>query len=155
MRKLFARRPSGAMIVAIGALVFAMVGTGIAAQALTKSEKKQVKKISRNQFGTQFAARVMAATIPQGDACTISNQTGGITAVKTGQDGVTEACDVTFPKSVAACEVGATPMHPLQDVGGQASTRPLGGAVVRVTRVNDNGTFRDAGLFTIFAICQS
>lgn len=45
MRKLFAPRPSGAMLVAIAALVFAMVGTGIAASALTKGEKKAVKKI--------------------------------------------------------------------------------------------------------------
>ena len=150
MRNLFARRPSAAMIVAIVALVFAMVGTGIAASALTKKQKKQV----RNIIGNQFASRVMAATVPNGDSCAITNQTGGITATLVGS-GQTGVCDVTFPKSVANCSVGATPTHPLQDIAGQASTRPLGGAVVRVTRRNGLDNFQAAGLFNIFAVCPA
>jgi hypothetical protein len=43
------RRPSPAMVVSILALIFAVSGTAIAASALTKAEKKQVKKIASNQ----------------------------------------------------------------------------------------------------------
>jgi hypothetical protein len=151
MRNLFSRRPSGAMIVAIVALVFAMVGTGIAAGVFTKKQKTKIRNIAN----AQISGRVMAATIPQGDSCAIGPQTGGISAVRVGTDGVTEACDVTFPKNVANCSVGATPMHPLQDIGGQASIRYLGGATVRVTRINETNTFRDAGLVSVFAVCPA
>jgi hypothetical protein len=145
------RGPSAAMIVAVLALVMAMVGTGFAASALTKKQKKQV----RNIVNGAFAGRVMAAAIPQGNSCAIGSQTGGISAARVGTDGVDESCDVTFPRNVANCVVGATPMHPLQDIGGQASVRPLGGAVVRVTRINETNTFRDAGLVSIFAVCPA
>jgi hypothetical protein len=150
MRKLLRWRPSAAMIVAVAALTMAMVGTGFAVTALSKKEKKQVKNI----FGTQFSGRVMAATVPGGDSCAITNQTGGITAVLVGS-GQTGVCDVTFPKSVANCSVGATPTHPVQDIAGQASTRPLGASVVRVTRRNGLDNFQAAGLFNIFAVCPA
>src|SRR5919106_806217 len=110
MRKAFARRPSAAMVVAVLALVMAMVGTGIAGGVFTKKEKKKVRKIATKTFDT----RVMAATVPNGDSCAITNQTGGITAVLVGS-GQTGVCDVTFPKNVDNCSVGATVTHPLQD----------------------------------------
>ncbi len=152
MRKLSVRRPSASMIVAVLALVMAMVGTGIAATALTKKEKKQVKNIA----GAQLSSRVMGATVNAGDTCTISKQTGGITAAQVGTSpGPTAFCDVTFPRSVDTCSVGATPLHPLQDISGMASIRYLGGATVRVTRVNGANNFQAQGLFSIYAICPA
>jgi len=156
MRKVFSRRPSAAMIVAVVALVMALVGTGIAASALTKKEKKQVTNISKNTFNDQFGGRVMAATVNAGDTCNISKQTGGITAAQVGTSpGPGAFCDVTFPKSVDNCSVGATPLHPLQDISGMASIRYLGGKTVRVTRVNGANNFQAAGLFSIFAVCPA
>jgi hypothetical protein len=147
MRKLFARRPSGAMLVAIAALVFAMVGTGIAASALTKQEKKQVKKVVKNQF----SSRLMAASVPDyTPACTIGRQTGGIRAVQVGNH-----CDITFPRSVDKCSVGATPVIPGQDVGGEADVRYLGGASVRVIRTDSGGGTPTPAIFSVFAVCPA
>jgi len=159
MRKLRVRRPSAAMIVAVVALCFALVGTGLAASSLTGHEKKQVRKIINKKAGKLHVAaanNVLAATVNAGDSCTISKQTGGISATLVGTaPGPTAFCDVTFPRAVDTCSVGATPLHPLQDISGMASTRYLGGAVVRVTRVNGANNFQTAGLFTIFAICPA
>jgi hypothetical protein len=54
MKRVKGRRPSGGMIVAAAALVIALAGTAIAGpsaitSALSKSEKKQTKKIAKNQ----------------------------------------------------------------------------------------------------------
>lgn len=159
MKKLGIRRPSAAMIVAIVALCFALVGTGLATSSLTGHEKKQVRKIINKKAGKLHVAsanNVLAATVNAGDTCAISKQTGGISAALVGTTpGPTAFCDVTFPRSVDNCSVGATPLHPLQDISGMASTRYLGGAVVRVTRVNGANNFQAAGLFTIFAICPA
>jgi hypothetical protein len=159
MKKLGIRRPSAAMIVALAALCFALVGTGLAASALTGAQKKQVRKIINKKSGKLHVAsanNVLAATVNAGDTCAISKQTGGISAALVGTTpGPTAFCDVTFPRSVDNCSVGATPLHPLQDISGMASTRYLGGAVVRVTRVNGANNFQAAGLFTIFAICPA
>jgi hypothetical protein len=136
------------MVVAVLALVMAMVGTGIAATALSKKGKKQVNNI--------VTRRVMAATVNAGDTCTVSKQTGGISAALVGTSpGPTAFCDVTFPRTVDNCSVGATPLHPLQDISGMASIRYLGGATVRVTRVNGANNFQAAGLFTIIAVCPT
>ncbi len=81
-----------------------------------------------------FANNVMAVEIPQGtiggqtNTCAIGAQTGGMsTALAGAGPGVNGFCDVTFPRSVEKCVVGASPMHPVQDIGGEASVRPLGG----------------------------
>jgi hypothetical protein len=158
-------RPSPAIIVAIAALVAALAGTAVAANpdATTSAlTKKKVKKIANKQIdkaapglsvaSADVAENVMAATVPAGDSCTITSQTGGISAVLVGS-GQTGVCDVTFPRSVEDCSVGATPLHPLQDIAGQASVRYLGGAEVRVTRRNGLDNFQAAGLFSIFAVC--
>src|SRR5882724_726333 len=160
MRKLRVRRPSAAMIVAVVALCFALVGTGLAASSLTGHEKKQVRKIINKKAGKLHVAtagtadNVLAALVPNGDSCAITSQTGGITATLVGS-GQTGVCDVTFPRSVDNCVVGATAEHPLQDISGQALVRYLGGAKVRVTRRNGNDTFQAAGLFSIFAVCPA
>jgi hypothetical protein len=164
MKKLRSRRPSPAMIVAILALSMSLVGTAVAAGVFSKQEKKVIKKLANKKITKRagnlsvaradFAENVLAATVNAGDTCAISKQTGGISAVKGGPDGA-DYCDVTFPRSVELCSVGATPLHPLQDIGGEASIRYLGGANVRVTRVNSNATFQDSGLFSIFAVCPA
>lgn len=147
MRKVFARRPSGAMMVAVLALVMAMVGTGVAATALTKKEKKQV----RNIFNTQFGGRVMAATVPDyTPSCGIRGQTGGIRATQAGNH-----CDITFPRSVDNCAVGATPVIPGQDVGGEADVRYLGGPSVRVIRTDSGGGTPTPAIFSVFAVCPA
>lgn len=149
MRKLRGRRPSAAMIVALAALVMAMVGTGFAAKAtLNKKGKKQVNTI--------VTKRVMGATVNAGDTCAVSKQTGNISAALVGTTpGPTAFCDVTFPRAVDNCVVGATPLHPLQDISGMASIRYLGGPTVRVTRVNGANNFQAAGLFSILAVCPT
>jgi hypothetical protein len=166
MRKLRIRRPSAAMIVALVALSMSIVGTAAAAGVFSHQEKKGIKKIANKQItkkagnlhvaSADVAGNVLAATVNAGDTCAISKQTGNITAALVGTSpGPTAFCDVTFPRSVENCSVGATPLHPLQDISGMASTRYLGGAKVRVTRVNGANNFQAAGLFTIFAICPA
>ncbi len=95
------------------------------------------------------AANVMAASVAAANSCTLDSNTGGITTAQAGN-----ACDVTFPRSVASCAVGATPLHPTQDVGGEATIRKLGGAVVRVGRYDSAGGTPTAGQFSIFAVCS-
>jgi len=164
MKKLWGRRPSPAMIVAILALSVSVAGTAVAAGVFNKQEKKVIKKLANkkitkragnlNVASADFANNVLAATVPAGDSCTITNQTGGITAAIVGAL-PNQFCDVTFPRSVANCSVGATPLHPQQDIGGQASIRYLSGATVRVTRRNGLDNFQAAGLFSIFAVCPA
>lgn len=45
------KRPSGAMVVAVVALVVALVGTGVAAVGLSRHQKSQVRGISKVQTG--------------------------------------------------------------------------------------------------------
>ena len=160
------KRPSAAMVVALVALCMSIVGTAAAAGVFSHQQKKGIKKIANKQINKKaggltvgsanVAKNVMAATVNAGDTCNIDKQTGGISAALVGTSpGPTAFCDVTFPRSVESCSVGATPLHPLQDISGMASTRYLGGAKVRVTRVNGANNFQAAGLFTIFAICPS
>ena len=155
------RRPSAAMIVAVLALCMSIGGTAVAAGVFSKPEKKAIKKIAKKQIKKQApnitaaaAENVFAATVNAGDTCSVTKGTGGITAAKGGPDGG-DFCDVTFPKSVENCSVGATPLHPLDDNAavGFAGIRYLTGATVRVTRRNPPNNFQDAGLFSIFAVC--
>ncbi len=158
-------RPSPVMLVAIVALVAAATGTAVASNpgATTSAlNKKKVKKIAAKQVkklapglsvaSAGVAENVLAATVPVGDSCEITKQTGGITATKTGNPANTK-CDVTFPQSVADCSVGATPLHPTADVGGEATIRYLSGATVKVGRYDSAGGTPTAGLFSIIAVC--
>ncbi len=94
-------------------------------------------------------SNVMAATVPIAPSCTFDANTGGITAVQVGN-----ACDVTFPRSIEDCAVGATPHHPMEDVGGEATIRRLNATSVRVTRNDPLGNGPVPGLFAIYAICS-
>jgi hypothetical protein len=96
------------------------------------------------------AGNVMAATVPVGDSCAITASTGGVSATRTGN-----TCDVTFPRSVDACMVGATPLHPQGAIGGEAAIQKLGGATVKVGRFDSVGGTPTAGLFSIFAVCPT
>ena len=158
-------RPSAAMIVAVAALVAALAGTAVAAdQGATTSalNKKKVKKIATKQVNklapglsvasAGFAENVLAATVPVGNSCDVTSQTGGISATIAGNPANTK-CDVTFPRSVEDCAVGANPLHPSADVGGEATIRMLGGADVKVGRYDSVGGTPTAGLFSIYAIC--
>lgn len=93
---------------------------------------------------------IMAATVPVGNNCSFTAKTAGMTADFAPGN---QACDVSFPRSVDNCIVGATPLHPSSDVAGQATIRKLGGAEVRVSRFDGVGGTPTAGLFAITAIC--
>lgn len=95
------------------------------------------------------SSNVMAASVPIAPSCSFDSNTGGITAERVGN-----ACDVTFPRSVEECAVGANPLHPMEDVGGEATIRKLGGPSVRVTRNDPLGNGPVSGLFAIYAICS-
>jgi hypothetical protein len=166
MRMFRIGRPSGAMIVALIALSMSVAGTAVAAGVFSKQEKKTIKKLANKKITKRaggltvakadVAKNVLGATVNAGDTCDISKQTGGVTAALVGTSpGATAFCDVTFPRSVENCVVGATPLHPQQDISGMASIRYLGGAKIRVTRVNGANNFQAAGLFSILAVCPT
>jgi hypothetical protein len=163
LRGIKGRLPSPAIVIAILALVAGVTGVAVAQPAAKKPvTKKSVKKIAKKQINklapglnvgsADVANNVMAATVPVGDSCDITKQTGGITATKSGLPANTK-CDVTFPQSVTDCSVGATPLHPTGDLPGQATIRYLNGATVKVGRYDGTGTTPTAGLFSIFAVC--
>ncbi len=145
----------GVVLVAAGA-----ISPSFAAKAVTKSKAKSiaVKQIDKAEPTLNVATaktagsadNVMAATVPVGDSCVITAQTGGITGADSGT-----SCDVTFPRVVDTCVVGATPIHPLSDPAGQANVRKLGGAVVKVSRFDGTGGTPTRGLFSLFAVCPA
>ena len=175
--------PSAALIVAGIALIVAMAGTAIAgpgSKSVSRSAAKSiaVKQIKRMapQLSVKSAdtarqaqradvaetaklanlanlakrtSNVMAATVPIAPSCAFDANTGGITAVQVGV-----ACDVTFPRSIEDCAVGATPHHPMEDVGGEATIRRLNATSVKVTRNDPLGNGPVPGLFAIYAICS-
>ena len=157
------RLPSPAIVIAILALVAGVTGAAVAQPVAKKPvTKKSVKKIAKKQINklapglnvasAGFAENVLAATVPVGNSCDITKQTGDITATKAGAPADTK-CDVTFPRRVADCVVGANPLHPTADVGGEATVRYLTGATVKVGRYDSAGGTPTAGLFSVYAIC--
>ena len=79
MSRIIRRRPSPSMIVAGAALVVALAGTAIAGPLATKSvlvkaEKKQVKKISKNQANLQIDQRAPGLSVAN------ANTVGGLKA---------------------------------------------------------------------------
>ena len=163
LRGIGSRLPSPAIVIAILALVAGVTGVAVAQPAAKKPvTKKSVKKIAKKQINklapglnvgsADVANNVMAATVPVGNSCDITKQTGGITATKAGAPADTK-CDVTFPSRVEDCSVGAAPLHPTADVGGEATVRYLAGAKVKVGRYDSAGGTPTAGLFTVTAVC--
>jgi hypothetical protein len=162
MRKLGMKRPSPAMVVAIMALCLSLVGTGIAASALTSSEKQQVRKIAGkvsnkkislresglDVFSAKTTGNVLAVQVVNG--CTGSNAgTGGIVATAVGSE-----CQVTFPESIRLCAVvlGAQLDSP---GGGEITYRKVSNTVVEVSRRDSAGGTTTAGAFSIAAICPA
>ena len=158
MRNLRVRRPSAAMIVAVVALCFALVGTGIAASSLTGHQKKQVRKIANKRITARAgslsvasaasARNVLAASVANG-CTTVNGGTGGITVAP-----ATTECRVTFPQSITSC---AIVLGTLLDVpgGGETTYRKLSSQVVEVSRRDSAGGTPTAGAFSIAAICPA
>ena len=85
MRLIRQRKPSPAMVVACAALVIAIVGTAIAApvavrSVLDRSEKKQVKKIAKNQVNSLAPGLSVAGakTADNATNATNANELGGV-----------------------------------------------------------------------------
>lgn len=161
------RLPSPALVIAMIALFAALVGSGYAASKFSGKRIKahsiagsklkndtltgdQIKESTLKGL-TAKAGNVLAATVPVGDSCTVTANTGGISAA----DAAGTTCDVTFPRSVDNCVVAASPIHPSGDLGGEANARKLGGAKVRVIRLGSGGANPVRGLFSIIAVCAS
>ncbi|MGH2555093.1 MAG: hypothetical protein ACRDHO_05195 [Actinomycetota bacterium] len=148
----------GILVLAVVLVAAGAISPAFGAKALTKAKVKRiaVKQINKaaptlsvlSATTAGSADNVMAATVPVGNSCVITGQTGGITAADSGN-----FCDVTFPKSVDTCVVGATPIHPNDDPAGQANVRKLGGAVVKVSRFDGTGGTPTRGLFSLYAVC--
>ena len=131
----------GLMVLVVVILAVGTIAPAFSAGNLTKAKVKSIA-------GKQIDKVLMAATVPVGDSCGITAQTGGITAADSGRQ-----CDVTFPQTVENCVVGATPLHPTGDFGGEATIRKLGGATVKVGRYDSAGSTPTRGLFSVHAIC--
>lgn len=69
MKRVF-RRPSGAMLVAIAALIVALCGTAVAGGVLNK---KKVKKISKNVADTQITARAPGLAVASAKTADAAN----------------------------------------------------------------------------------
>ncbi len=138
----------GLLVLGVVILALGMITPAFSGSAQKGVTKAKVKKIATKITNVEFDQRLMAATVPVGDSCSITAQTGGVTAATSGT-----TCDVTFPSSVDNCVVGATPLHPSGDFGGEATIRKLGGAVVKVGRYDSAGGTPTAGLFSVHAIC--
>jgi len=169
MSKLGGKRPSAPLVLSMVAVVLALTGTSIALPGTNTVDGGDIKKetikgkdikdetITGDQVketslkGVRAkASNVMAATVSDWSVatdCAVDSNTEGITGAVVGTN-----CEITFPKSVQNCTVGATPVHPTDDVSAQTSVRKISGAVVRVTRIDELGEPRP-GLFSIIAVC--
>ena len=119
------------------------------ARQAQRAEVAETAKLADVANLAKRTSNVMAATVPIAPSCAFDANTGGITAVQVGN-----ACDVTFPRSIEDCAVGATPHHPMEDVGGEATIRRLNATSVKVTRNDPLGNGPVPGLFAIYAICS-
>ena len=88
MNFLSGRRPSPAMVVAVLALAFAVVGTAMAGVAtisvLGKQEKKQVKKIARKQANAQITARARGLSVSHATTADSANSAAAANSATTG-----------------------------------------------------------------------
>ncbi len=143
-------RGSSPLVRGLMVLVVVILAVGTIAPAFSAGNvtKAKVKRIAAKEAAKQVDKALMAATVPVGDSCAITAQTGGITAADSGNQ-----CDVTFPQTVENCVVGATPLHPSGDFGGEATIRKLSGANVKVGRYDSAGGTPTRGLFSIYAVC--
>jgi hypothetical protein len=89
MRLDFSKRPSPALIVAVCALAFAMVGTAVASNgAVSKITKSKVKSISKKQADKELKANVAGSHVNTADKATnadsATNATNAVNAVNVG-----------------------------------------------------------------------
>jgi hypothetical protein len=81
MRLDFSKRPSPALIVAVCALAFAMVGTAVASDgAVNKLTKSKVKKIAKKQADKRLKANVAGSHVNTADNANNANSLGGTAA---------------------------------------------------------------------------
>ena len=166
MSKLGGKRPSAPLVLSVVAVVLALAGTSIALPGTNTVDSGDIKKETikgkdvkdETITGAQVkeatlkgvrakASNVMAATVSGATDCAVDSNTEGVTGTLAGTN-----CDITFPKSVQNCTVGATPLYPTDNQSAQASIRKVSGAVVRVTRIDELGEPRP-GFFSIIAVC--
>ena len=165
MRRLKGRRPSPAMTVAIAALVVALVGTAMAAptairSVLNKQEKKQTKKIAKNQVNKLAPGLTVARANTAGtaDKAKDADALGGVSlnniavarsATPGGQ------CDPTSTTFVNCATVDLTLPHEgrvlLVGTAGQIAFNAgnaSGDCLFRVDGVNSGGAVRIGNQFT-------
>jgi hypothetical protein len=162
MRKLRARHPSPALVVAVVALVAALAGSALAGQVnLHNGKIKNVSigkgKIKNNTLTGQkinestlvgvTAGNVMAAEVANG--CNqVTGGTGNIGASASGNE-----CNVTFPRSINSCAITLGTL--LLPGGGETTYRKTSATVVQVSRRDSAGGTPTAGAFSVAAICPS
>jgi hypothetical protein len=156
MRKFRVRWPSPAMVVATAALCLALVGTAIAASALTRHERKQVGKIANKKITFRAAGLSVASARTAGNVYAAS-VTNGCTGTDGGTGGIPVApaaneCRVTFPHNITGCAIvlGTRLDFP---GGGETTYRKISSTVVEVSRRDSAGGTPTAGAFSIAAIC--
>jgi hypothetical protein len=135
------RRPSPAMIVAVCALAFAMVGTAVASDgAVSKITKSKVKSIAKKQADKRLKANVSGSHVNLSDKATnADNATNAANAAAVGGQTVTKL----FTKIPSG--TGATTVY--QRNGLTLSVACAGGALQfrATTSVNDSIFFSEGG----------
>jgi hypothetical protein len=156
------RRPSPAMIVAATALIVALAGTAMAAptaikSVLNKPEKKQVKKIARNQVNTlapglsvrraESAARADTAT--RADTAANADAVGGqaLANIVTARSNTGAVCDPGDATLITCATLDMTLPHEgrvlLIGTAGQyafTNSQASGNCLFRVDGVNSGGS---------------
>ncbi|MFN8217869.1 MAG: hypothetical protein U0R71_14840 [Solirubrobacterales bacterium] len=135
--KLSMRRPSGSMVVAIVALVFALAGTGVASvgtiSSLSKKEKKQTRRIARGEIkkaapGLSVASAINAQTAQTASTATSADSAQPVAFAHVSAAGVIDPARSKNVGSVTAVFPGfycitGVPFTPL---GGQATVDQVG-----------------------------
>ena len=148
--------PSAALIVAGIALIVAMAGSAIAGSGSKSVSRSAAKSIAVKQIkrmapqlsvksadtARQAQRAEVAETAKLADVANLAKRTSNVMAA-------------TVPIAPSEdCAVGATPHHPMEDVGGEATIRRLNATSVKVTRNDPLGNGPVPGLFAIYAICS-
>ena len=162
MRRLKGRRPSPAMTVAVAALLVALVGTAMAAptairSVLNKQEKKQTKKIAKNQVNKLAPGLTVARANTAGkadDADAVGGQSlGNISVARSATPGA--QCDPQSTAFTACATVNLTLPHEgrvlLLGTAGQiafTNANTAGDCLFQVDGTNSGGVVRIGNQFT-------
>jgi hypothetical protein len=99
-------RPSPALVVSVLALVVAVSGTAVAATALTKSQKKQVRNIAANQV-SQLAPDLSVAKAKSADSATSASSATSANSATTA-DSAAKANSATTAESANTANTAAS-----------------------------------------------